>query len=313
MDLEAVKPNFFIVGAPKCGTTSMYEYLRQHPQIFMPPTTKEPHFFGRDLDVAPQMRVTRLDDYLRLFQDAQGFARRGEGTTWYLYSKSAPQELKEFSPDALIIVMLRDPVEVVRSLHWQCVKSTNENLLDLREALRAQEDRRHGRRMPPHVHAPRALLYEEAVDFSAQVQRYFDTFGKERVLVLLFDEFAADPAGAYRRALEFLSVDPDFRPDFTVHNEAKAERNLVIRRYLKKRRGLLRALRQSLPGRTRGRVGAALSHVTGGQIERQPWDPQLREELRERMAPAVARLERTLGRDLSHWRHGLNAGTHSSA
>jgi len=101
-----MKPNFFIVGAPKCGTTSMTEYLKQHPDIFIP-EEKEPHYFGSDLEYP---RITKTEaQYLRLFSEAQDERRLGEASVWYLFSQRAAQEIYEFNPLSRIIIMLRTP------------------------------------------------------------------------------------------------------------------------------------------------------------------------------------------------------------
>src|SRR5436190_21521408 len=106
-------PNFFIVGAPKCGTTAMYEFLKQHPQIFM--TRKEVDFFGSDLYMKERIRDESA--YLQLFAAATDEFRVGEGSVWYLYSKRAAAEIKRFVSDARIIIQLRDPTDMIYSLH----------------------------------------------------------------------------------------------------------------------------------------------------------------------------------------------------
>src|ERR1051325_3379611 len=104
------RPDFFIVGAPKCGTTAMNGYLRQHPQIFMP-ERKDITYFGTDLKFE-RSRIS-YDEYISLFQDANDALRIGESSVWYMYSKTAAEEIKSFSPSASIIVMLRNPVDML--------------------------------------------------------------------------------------------------------------------------------------------------------------------------------------------------------
>ena len=123
------KPDFFIVGAPKCGTTSMFHYLRQHPQIFMP-DNKEPHYFGKDLIKMSDEFIDNEDEYLNLFKDAKSDQKLGEASTFYLYSKSAYKEIKEYNPDAKIIIMLRNPIDFLHSLHSQLLFSGYEDELD---------------------------------------------------------------------------------------------------------------------------------------------------------------------------------------
>ena len=139
-----MKPNFFIVGAPKCGTSALYEYLGAHPEIFMSPY-KEPHFFGSDLQ--QRWRPTK-SQYFSCFAKARDEKRVGEASVHYLYSKCAAAEIKEFCPEARIIIMLRDPVEMLYSLHSQSIFSGNEVINDFEEALEAEADRKLGRRIP---------------------------------------------------------------------------------------------------------------------------------------------------------------------
>src|SRR5262245_23105956 len=116
--MAALRPNFFIAGAPRCGTTSLWAYLRQHPDIFM--CAKEPHAFGRDLDSNGTGRFEEfreLDRYLRLFEKAGAAKRVGDASPFYLYSRSAPAEIKSFDPEAKIIIVLRNPVDMVYSVY----------------------------------------------------------------------------------------------------------------------------------------------------------------------------------------------------
>lgn len=129
-------PNFFIVGAPKCGTTAMHIYLRQHPEIFMP-EKKESHFFGSDLN--SQYFIRDREKYLSLFSEAKDVKRIGEASVWYLYSKQAAYEIKEFSPSASIIIMLRNPVDMLYAQHSQFLYNGNENIASFEDALNAEK------------------------------------------------------------------------------------------------------------------------------------------------------------------------------
>src|SRR5262245_29668254 len=127
------KPDFFIVGAPKCGTTAIFEYLAPHPEVFLAP--KEPHFFGSDIR---SIRQVNEAEYLKLFGSAENELRLGDASVFYFYSNVAPQEIREFSPDARIIISLRNPVDMVYSLHSQLVFSLEDEIEDFETALRAE-------------------------------------------------------------------------------------------------------------------------------------------------------------------------------
>ena len=132
------RPDFFIVGAPKCGTTAMIDYLKQHPEVFVP-DRKELDFFGRDL-VFKGHRLTE-EEYLGFFSRATAEKRAGEGSVWYLHSKTAALEIKDFSPNARIIIMLRNPLDMMYSFHSQRLYNGNEDIENFSAALDAEAER----------------------------------------------------------------------------------------------------------------------------------------------------------------------------
>jgi hypothetical protein len=298
----SVTPNFFLVGAPKCGTTAMFNYLTAHPDVFMP-RTKEPTFFARDLDEGKRgddrLFIRDFDQYLALFSGWRGERRVGEGSVWYLYSKVAAGQIKSFAPDARIIVMLRDPIEAMYSLHAHRLARGAEDLDSFEDALRAQADRAHGSRLPKHAYVIKGLVYTEVMNYAIQVERYFNTFGRDRVLVLIYEEFAADPAYAYRQVCEFLEIDPTFVPTFARVNPSRVVRSRLLRNALRfhptpiGNRMRLGPIRKSWRRLKRGLIA-----MNEKPQARRPLDPLLRAELARQLAPDVARLSRLLDRDL---------------
>ena len=174
------KPNFFIVGAPKCGTTSLHEYLQRHPDVFMP-FYKEPHYFGSDLE-GSRFRQFRgqPERYLKLFRDARGEQRIGESSPWYLSSRRAAEEIHAYEPQAKIIIMLRNPVDMMYSMWSQFRYSGNEQIETFEAALEAEPERRRGERIRRAAHCISGLYYRDMARFSEQVGRYFELFGRER-------------------------------------------------------------------------------------------------------------------------------------
>jgi hypothetical protein len=293
------RPDVFIVGAFKAGTTSMYEYLRAHPQIFMS-VPKEPTHFGTDLTV----RYRRMTDaeYLALFRRARPDQHAGEASAWYLYSTKAAAEIRAFQPDARIVIMLRNPVDVLYSHHSQLLFNQREDLADFAEALAAEPDRLEGRRVPASAFRPEALYYRRSVRFPEQVRRYLDVFGTSAVHFIVFDDLVADAAGVYRSTLEFLGVDPTFPLDQTVYNASRGVRSGVVQRAIFAPPPALR----SLFGRLRRfaplhRVRDALVNANSKPATRRAMDPQLRAALTAEFAPQVAELGALIGRDLSAW------------
>ncbi|HZD26112.1 MAG TPA: sulfotransferase [Alphaproteobacteria bacterium] len=308
------RPNLFVVGAPKCGTTSLCDYLRQHPDIFIS-APKEPLFFCTDQVHEEPWRVSDPLRYLELFEPGAGQSWRGEGSVWYLTSEAAAQRIGEVSPDARIIIMLRNPVDMAASLHAQFVFSGNETIADFAEAYAAQEARALGRRMPRRAHAPAGLMYRDVGRYAAHVERYHRRFPPDQVKVLIFEEFVADLATGYRAVLEFLGVDPDIAPDFSIRNERHSVRSVALQRLLTKTPELwgtpLRARHGGRqPLREHARL-ALLRYNTGG-ARTAGIDEDLRRRLHGDFADDIARLEDLLGRDLSLWaRRNLDGTAHA--
>jgi hypothetical protein len=283
------RPNFFIVGAPRCGTTSVYEYLWQHPEVYVS-VHKEPQFFGSDLTtLAGAIREEAL--YLELFAGAGDRPRVGEASVWYLQSRRAASEIREFSPDARIIILVREPVQMIHSLHSLYTRSGNEDLPTLEEAVAAEPERREGRRMPPTAYFPEGLIYTDVARHAEKVARYLEVFGRGNVHCILFDDLVRDTAGVYRKTLEFLEIDPAFEAELEPKKSAQRARMLGIRQ-----------LRHTSP-EIRSRMQFDHIRLHGG-APRLPLPAALAGRLRELFADDVAHLGRLLGRDLSAWTRG---------
>lgn len=294
-------PHFFIVGAPKCGTTSMAQYLNQHPEVFV--VRGEPHFFGSDLEYnSPRLTPGQ---YRTLCRSTGGKQVVGERSTWYLYSREAAGEIHDHNPQALIIAMLRNPAEMLHSLHaHHYQRGRRDDIENLAEALAAESDRRRGGRIPPNVRFPESLYYSEIPRYSEQLQRYFDTFGRERVRIILFDDLKTEPGQVYAQTLEFLGVNPAFEPDFAVHNVSAPTSNSWIHRRWKAST-LRYRVRSLVPQGLYDSIRSARKKRLARAAQRQPWpalDPELRTRLVRQFADEVDRLEDLLGRDLSAWR-----------
>jgi hypothetical protein len=294
-------PDFLIVGAPRCGTTFMYEYLDQHPQIYMSPI-KEPQHFATDLDSGSYLdSLSFMRDrqtYMALFDGARADQLTGEASTWHLYSKDAARNIKAANPEARIIIMLRDPVEMLYSLHGRRHYGGSEDLADFGEALAAEEDRKHGRRISPKARNVTALFYRDVGRYHDQVKRYLDVFGRDRVQIIIFEDFRADPAAAYRQTLDFLGVDTGFEPDFNVVNASAARRSWRLQQLLLSPH-VIRAARIVFPRRVRPYVGRIWDSINTRDEKRSPLDPRVAASLREELEPDVQRLGALIGRDLT--------------
>jgi len=298
-------PNFFIVGGPKCGTTALDHYFSAHPDIFV--AKKEMHHFGADLRFGSQFYRRDRDAYLAEFETWGGQACVGESSVWYLFSREAAAEIKAFNPDARIIIMLREPTAMMYSLYHQFRCDGNEHLPTFEEALAEEEDRRAGRHISRQAYFPPGLFYRATVRYAEQVERYFEAFGRERVHVIIYDDFAADSAGVYADALNFLGVAPaDTDVDFEVINGNKSVRSPMMRAILYDPlvRGTAIALRDRVPRpifNALQKFENWFGSLNTRAEKRLPMARALQLSLRREFAPEVERLSALLGRDLTHW------------
>lgn len=294
------KPNFFIVGAPKCGTTSVANYLAEHPDVFM--ALGEPHFFGRDIVYGPR-RPSEVE-YLRMFSEAGGVRCLGDKSVFYLLSRVAAHEIKKFSPDAKIVAVIRNPVEMVYSLHGQYyTRSGRENIASFEHALDAEDDRRKGRRIPKRAGFAEALYYSEIALYTDQLKRYVQCFGRTKIHIIVYDDLEADPALTYRHLLRFLEVSQDFQPRFEIHNSAVCVRSHVLAKTLRSPT-FAKAAKHVLPNGISDSVRSTrrtLLQWNRKHQSRPPLHPQVRRRLVNMFCDEVEQLSKFLGRDFTHW------------
>jgi hypothetical protein len=298
----SARPNFFIIGAPKCGTTALSEYLRDHPRVFVS-RPKEPHFFGADLRYYFAPGQASLEHYLGLFAGAgPDQLAIGEASVWYMYSASAVAEIHAFNPSARLIAMVRDPVELVPSLHSQLLYTLDEDQPSVEAAWALNAARAEGRELPGSVRVPSFLQYGEVGKLGAQLRRVYATVPREQVKVIVFDDLKADAGAVYRDVLAFLGVPDDGRADFPRVNENKVHRA-----------GALARVTQRPPRVLVGAAGA-VKRVAGlerlGVLDRmrrrnrvvrrrEAVSPGFAAALRGHFREDVAELSELIGRDLS--------------
>jgi hypothetical protein len=223
------KPNFFIVGAPKCGTTAWTRYLSAHPGVFMA-TPKEPHYFNHDM---PRYRwFFDRADYLALFDGAGEAKVVGEASVQYLYSTAAARAISEFQPGARILILLRDQEDFLPSYHSQLVFNGDENVMDFARAWRMSGVRDRSN-VGPDCREIRLLDYKAVGRFSEQVERYLDCFPASQIRILHFDAWTRDPRNAYLEMLGFFGLEDDGRIDFPPINEAQSRRSNAIASFLR--------------------------------------------------------------------------------
>lgn len=276
----------------------MAHYLASHPQVSIS-RIKEPDYFCTDFDL-PGPRTEA--EYLSLFSSAEGTTHFLDASVRYMQSRAAAAEIARYSPDARIIMMLRNPVDAMYSWHAQQVYVCNEDLTDFAEALEAEADRKVGRRLPPVDgvrRCPDILFYRDVMDYATQVERFFKHFDRSQILILSYDDFKSDTAKAYQDVLVFLDLDASHVPGFHVVNPAKERRSPGAHRLLK--RLFAAPARAILPARLRLDLIEVIDRVNSRVVQREALSEDVRAELKTECLPGIVRLSELIGRDFTHW------------
>jgi hypothetical protein len=295
-------PNFFLVGAPKCGTTALAAYLRAHPHVFMC-LPKEPHYFA--LDLPAYRHVTHWKDYESLFRDAgEAHLAIGEASILYMYSQVAIAELHRKFPDARLLVMLRNPVEMAISMHAQMLWTCDESVTDFARAWALCADRRAGGQVPRRCRDPKTLSYDRVPLLGHQLRRLLGIFPRSQVGWWFFDDLMADPGHVYREVLSFLDVPDDGRREFPRVNARKHARSRVLSLCTQKMPRRVSSAAMQLKrglGIQRWGVLDALRRANVRSHGNNEVPPSMRHEVTEHFASDVHLLEDITGRGLGHW------------
>jgi hypothetical protein len=270
-------PNFLIIGAARSGTTSLYYYLRQHPDIFMSPI-KEPNYYTDDDNLSPHAIRSRAK-YEKLFARAKSERARGEATVRYLNAITGIDRIHADLPGVRLIVSLRQPADRAYSSYLNVLATGSEP------------------RNPEDALQPGSYPFEIS-RYYPRLRRYYDRFPREQIKVILFDDLIAHPQNVLRELFRFLDVDDGFIADTnTRHNAGVAPRSLLLNRLLNSG---LRVVRPFAPQ-------WLLSKGLGTQVRRpilrkpEPMSPILRRRLTEQYRDDILATGELIGRDLSHW------------
>lgn len=227
---KEIKPNLFIIGAPKSGTTLLYEQLRTHQDIFMC-IPKEPNYFCSDF--SNLQYVDSYKEYINLFRNCKSNVKViGEASAWYLYSKSAIDNIYNFNKDAKIIVMIRNPIEVVLSLHSHFLFNFYEVENSFINAWKLQKERKNGKFIPKQCKESRLLQYKDATKIGTQLEKLYTIFPDKQIKCILLEDYIEKKYLIYNEILEFLSINPGHQPSFKKINSEKTHKVLWINRIL---------------------------------------------------------------------------------
>jgi len=293
-------PTFLIIGAARSGTTSLYRYLKQHPQVYLSPI-KETEFFAFEGDKTPLIgpgfnlrapAITDLVDYISLFEDVQNEIAIGEASPVYLYSPKAVRRVFHYLPHVKIIAILRNPVDRAYSQFVQNVRDEIEPLTTFEEAIAAEEPRiKKGWYWGYH--------YIAAGFYFHQLQRYFSRFTRNQIKTYLYEDLKRAPIVLLDDAFTYLGVDNRFEPDLSKrYNVSGFPRSRLIHRFLTKSGWAKDTLKSLLPEHIAKQVKNA---ITDHNLEKR----QIKEETRYRLVSIynqdILKLEKLIDRDLSAW------------
>ena len=281
-------PNFIIAGALKGGTTSLYYYLGQHPEVFTS-SLKEPRYFLYEADnpdhadgVGLYFPIKTLAEYEALFATATTEKAVGEASPHYLISPVAPQRIKALIPDVKLIFSLRDPVKRANSVYWHSYRL-------------GQEDRPIEQALTEKEYAIQHGLYYQ------YLRVWFNLFDRSQIKVILFDDLQKDRLAAFRDVCRFLEIDDEFVPDLSVRNKGGTPRHKRIGRLIE--RVKTHPIRQTIDPLVPKPLRRLMLDVRDNNLQETPPMPEaLARQLRDYYREDVLQLEGLLGTDLSAWR-----------
>lgn len=311
-----ILPTFIVVGANKGGTTSIYHYLKQHPEVYLSPV-KEPHYFSMDIDVQQfkkEFAHNKLQDiekyvngdmqqeyhaafvrnetqYRKLFKNVRGQKAIGELSTSYLYSEVAAKEIHALIPDCRIIICLRNPIERAYSHYRMNLWTGNSNEFDFHKAL--IDDYNHEPKVWGNAH-----LYTEIGMYYAQVKRYIDMFGADRVKIIFTEDLKRNASQVIKDLYAFIGVDPQFVPDTSrQYNEVYTPKYKNLTWFLNKS-GIRPFMKRISPKFLKG---AVVKLFYKEKADKGEMPAAARAFLLEKLGPDVKALGDLLHKDLSGW------------
>ena len=230
------KPNFIIVGAMKASTTSVYSYLKQHPDIFMT-RVKEPMFFNnykksQDFLIIGSKfknKIKTISDYYALFDEAKSEKLLGEASPSYIYDKNTPNLIKKYLPNTKIIIILRQPVDRAYSNFLHVLRSGREVFSSFEDSINYESKRIEDNWSPLYHYINKGY-------YSEQIERYFNEFPIENIKILLFDDIIQNTKECLEDIFRFLEVDDTFEVDFSRKLNASGIPSGVLGFILKKMR-----------------------------------------------------------------------------
>jgi len=289
------KPNFFIIGAPKCGTTAMASYLDEHPEISIS-DPKEPHYLNVDLKYRP---VDSLAGYERCFQHVTNDSIFiGDASVSYIYSSNAIDNIFNICAEPKLIVMIRNPIELSQSYHSEQVWSGAESEKDFQRAWSLQAERKKGKSIPRLCKDPFWLQYKEISLMGKYIKNLLSKVDRSQVHIVVLDDMKINPLIEYEKILTFLGVKSDGRIEFPIVNEKKSPKNRLVVPLM----SWLISIKVKL-GNPKINLGLIKSVLEWNKKEPKgkELDPEFNKILIEEFELDINLLSRLLKRDFSYW------------
>ena len=292
-------PNFFVIGAASSGTTSLYHYLKQHPQVFMSPV-KEPHFFsfaGKEfgpttIEGYRERKIDSLEMYQALFQEVSGEIAIGEVSPSYLYTPGTPEHIRQSVPNAKLIAILRNPVDRAYSNYMRCVRQDLEPIIDFAEALRQEPIRIQNNWSPKWFYKWKGFYYE-------QLKRYFEVFEKDQIVACLYEDLSNGSVNLMSNLFRFLGVASTFVPNTSEKkNVSFIPKNRSLQAFITKRNPVKSIIKPLIPEKLR--QGAVNKLKRWNQCKPE-LSLDIRKQLIQEYREDILNLQDLIQRDLSKW------------
>lgn len=300
-------PNFLIIGAGKSGTTSVDNYLKQHPNIYISPV-KEPNFFGyelnsaKDFEGSPQLNhynssVTNIEEYLKLFENASPKQIKGETSNTYMYHKNAPNRIKYYMPDVKLIAILRQPAERLYSRYLHLARENKLPTQNFEDCLDKNS-----------IWWERNDLVKEGF-YGQYLAKYFELFDESQIKVFLFEELKGNPEKLHKEIFQFLGVEDEFQIDFSItYNQSGFIKNPLVDRMIGPNSLLFRGIKKIISKENIQKIkdNKFLFKQVNDMRSKNLTKPKLTKELKSKISNEIYKedilhLQKLINKDLSHW------------
>lgn len=297
-------PNFLLIGAPKAGTSALYAYLSQHPQVYMSPV-KEPHFFMLENEKVNfqgpgdqdrfRHSVHQLKDYKNLFAGVADEIAIGEASTTYLGSEKASRRIKKYIPEAKLIAILRNPVDAAYASFLHLIRDGNESIADFSKALAAEPERTQNNWGLMWRYQQKGFYYE-------QLKRYFELFDRQQIKVFIYEEFERNPELIMEDMFTFVGADPSFNVNMTTkHNVSGMPKSQTLNKLLARKNPLKESIKLLVPSKMRSEIYSKVRTWNLSNFQKPKMSEEIRQQLTDSYRDDILKLQSLIQQDLSAW------------